>query len=140
MSEVADKLNLSDYCGEIGRNDLYKILQHHKIVDKHNRPMPKYVRKGYFISKPTGTLVKEAGLNWLNQKFSVEKTNDNGELKSLLGQLRKDHEVLWEGVGVIAETMLYNKGGNHTEEKNRLNVSRLNCFLDKVKQMPKALN
>lgn len=141
MTETADILNLIGYCGKIGRTGLYGILRYHKIVDKHNRPLPKYVKRGYFIEKPVGLQVKEKGLNWLNQMFVVQKTSDsvNDELKKLVENLQNEQKELKEGVVVLVETMLYNKGGNHTEDRNRLNVAHLTNFLDKVKPTQKAL-
>jgi phage anti-repressor protein len=135
MSEVAEKLKLTDYYGGIGRNALYNILYHHKIVDEKNHPLPKYVKKGYFATKHR---VTEEGLNWLNQMFCVEKTNDNTELQQQVAELKKDQKTLVEGVRCLVETMLYNKGSNRTEEQNRLAISHLQKFLETTEPM-KAL-
>jgi len=136
MTEVAEKLNLSDYYGKIGRNSLYNILYHHKIVDEKNRALPKYVENGYFINYPTR--VTEEGLKWLNQRFCVEKTN-NGELQQAIAELQEKQKMLTEGITCVVETMLYNKGGNRTEEQNRKTIAHLNNFLLKAKEQ-KALN
>jgi len=135
MSEVAEKLKLTDYYGGIGRNALYNILYHHKIVDKKNHPLPKYVKKGYFASKHR---VTEEGLNWLNQMFCVEKTSDNTELEQKIEKLENGQQNMIAGIRCLVETMLYNKGGNRTEEQNRLAISHLQKFLETTEPM-KAL-
>jgi hypothetical protein len=35
--------------------------------------------------------------------------------------------------------MIFNKGGNRTEDKNRENIANLKIFVDKVRKNPKAL-
>jgi len=132
MSEVAARLNLSDYYGKIGRNGLLGILQHKKILKKNNKPLKKYVSKGYFTETPLR--VKEEGLKWLNQMLCVEK-HDTAEVKAL----REDLTVMKKGLYAIAETILYNKGGKRTEEQNRQSVTDLQVFLDAVKSQ-KALS
>lgn len=145
MSEVAERLNLTDYYGKIGRNALYNILFHHKIVNEENRPIRKYIKKGYFVCKPT-LKVTENGLNWLNQKFCVEKTSD-ADLKELfekqetrLQGLEKKNLLILEGVATVVETLYFNKGGKKTEEQNRQAIHHLQNFLDEAKkELPKML-
>jgi phage anti-repressor protein len=143
MSDVAKRLNLTDYYGKIGRNALYNILYHHKIVNEKNQPLRKYVKKGYFTEKPHR--VSEDGLKWLNQLFCVEKTG-NGDLIKAISDLQNKYDALekrvaisQEGVGLTVETLLYNKGGNHTEEKNRAIVGHMNNYLERFNNIPKAL-
>lgn len=138
MSEVANILNLSDYYGKIGRNALYGILESKKIVNEKNRALPKYVKKGYFTKYPTR--VTEEGLKWLNQRFSVEKTNEVSELKAQVEDLMTKQDLMLDGVTSVVETLYFNKGGRKTEEQNRIAISHLCGFLEKVKNMPKALN
>lgn len=139
MSETAKLLNLTDYFGKIGRNALFNILHHHKITDKKNRALPKYVQNGYFLNYPTR--VTEEGLRWLNQRFVIEKTNNTEvqELQRLVAEMRENEKMLTEGITCIVETMLYNKGGNRTEEQNRKSIANLTNFLEKAKGQ-KALN
>jgi phage anti-repressor protein len=159
MSEVVEKLKLEDFYGKIGRNRFFDILYHRKIVDKKNQPLPKYLKKGYFILKPSKiVLVTETGFGWMNQMFSVEKslvekTGDNTELKNMIGDLQNKYadllnrqialqeknDLVAEGAASIADTLIYNKGGNHTEDKNRENVANLKSFVDRVRKNPKAL-
>jgi hypothetical protein len=48
--------------------------------------------------------------------------------------------MLLEGVAIIAETLLFNKGGNKTEEQNRMAIHHLQSFVDEAKkELPKAL-
>jgi phage anti-repressor protein len=142
ISEVADRLNLSDYYGKIGRNALYNILYHNKITDEKNRSFPKYVKKGYFVNSPIGTKATEGGLNWLNQIFTVEKTSnsENSDLNKLIENQQDEIKELKEGMTCVIETLLYNKGGNHTEEKNREVVARMQRYLEiSSGNAPKAL-
>lgn len=131
MSEVARTLNLSDYYGKIGRNDLLNILRHRKIINKYHQPFSKYLKKGYFTIKPVR--VTEEGMKWLNQMLCIEKINNNAELEAKINDLNEKQELLVTGVRCIVETMLYNKGGNRTEEHNRLAVSHLQKFLEETK-------
>jgi phage anti-repressor protein len=149
MSEVAKLLNLSDYYGKIGRNALYNILYHQKIVDEKNRPVKKYVKKGYFLDEYP-TRVTEDGLKWLNQRFVVEKSSESGEvkgLKKLVEEMRKkqelqeqNQELIISGVATVVETLFFNKGGKKTEEQNRLAMGHLQNFLERVGKLPKGLN
>jgi len=159
MSEVVEKLKLEDFYGKIGRNRFFDILYHRKIVNEKNQPLPKYVKKGYFIIKPSKiALVTETGYGWMNQMFSVEKalvesTSDNTELKNMIGDLQSKYadllnrqialqeknDLVAEGAASIADTMIFNKGGNRTEDKNRENIANLKIFVDKVRKNPKAL-
>jgi len=137
MSEVAKKLNLNDYCGRIGRNGLYKILVRNKIFNRKNKPLSKYIENGYFVCKPTG--VTEKGFKWLNQMFCVEKTADIIELKKEISELRNKEMMILEGVTSVVETLLYNKGSNRTEEQNKLSMTHLRDFIEKVKNLQKSL-
>lgn len=137
MSEVAKKLNLSDFYGKIGRNSLFNILQYHKIVDEKSRPFPKYVKSGYFINNPVR--VTEEGLKWLNQKFCVETADDTKELRNKVETLQRNQELMLEGMASVVETLLFNKGGHRTEEQNRQSISHLQKFLETVNTSPKAL-
>lgn len=145
MSETAKLLNLSDYYGKIGRNALYNILYYNKIVNEKNKVLPKYVKKGYFTNYPTR--VTELGLNWLNQMFCVEKSGEISELKALVEDLKKKQEIqeekqtlMLQGVTSVVETLYFNKGGKKTEEQNRMTITHLSSFLEKTKNMSKALN
>ncbi len=145
MTETANLLNLTDYYGKIGRNSLYNILCFNKIVDDKNRALPKYVKKGYFINYPTR--VTEQGLNWLNQRFSIEKSDDNSGLITLINELKqkqenqeKNQRLMLDGFKCVVETLYFNKGGKKTEEQNRMVMNDLHNFLEKIKTMPKALN
>jgi len=129
MSETATCLSLSDYFGKIGRNSLYNILYHHKIVDVKNQPLQRYVKKGYFSCKPTR--VTETGLKWLSQIFRDDRDVENDELRKSLNELNYNQDVLKIGVTAIVETLLYNKGGKLTEDKNRLAITHLRNFLEK---------
>ena len=137
MSETAMSLSLSDYFGKIGRNSLYNILYHHKIVDMKNQPLQKYVKKGYFSCKPTR--VTETGLKWLIQLFGVDKNSEHEELKSLVSELQNEGKILKKGVTAIVETLLYNKGGSLTADKNRLAIVHLRNYLEVESKMQKAL-
>ena len=146
MSEVAKILQLSDYYGKIGRNALYNILYHHKIVDFKNRPLRKYVKKGFFSDKYP-TKVTEDGLRWLNQRFVVDNSSEVKELKEVVSEIKKNLELQQQnqnlmicGVGTIVETLFYNKGGKNTEDKNREALQNLKGFLEKVGKLPKELN
>jgi len=145
MSETAKLLGLTDYYGKIGRNSFYNILYFHKIVDEKNRPLQKYVKKGYFTKYPTK--VSKDGLKWLNQRFVVEKSGEITELKQLVEEMKKKQELqennqamMISGVATIVETLFYNKGGKKTEEQNRMAIEHLHSFLEKVENLPKALN
>jgi len=141
VSEVARKLELNDYFGKIGRNRLFEILRHKKIVDENNQPIPKYVKKGYFTITPTKImLVCEKGLKWLNQEFCVEKTNDVVDLKAEMNELKNTNHIMLKGITALAETILYNKGGKRTEEQNRISVEHLRSFLELTGGEQKALN
>lgn len=144
MSDVAKTLNLSDYYGKVGRNELINILCHKKIFNEKSQPLTKYIKRGYFVEKPRR--VTEDGLKWLNQMFSVEKTG-NGELMALVEKLEKrvaiqdeKHTIMVNGLSTIVETLYFNKGGKKTEEQNRLATEHLHNFLETVKNQPKALN
>lgn len=146
MSEVTNFLQLSDYYGKIGRNAFYNILYIHKIVDEKNRPLKKYVKKGYFLDKYP-TRVTEEGLKWLNQKFVVDKTGEVKELKEVVEGMKKklelqeqNQDLVISGVGTIVETLFYNKGGKKTEEQNRVAVQQLRGFLEKIGRLQKELN
>lgn len=130
MSDVAKKLNLSDFYGKIGRNRLFDILYFHKIVDYRNNPFPKYVKLGYFNSKH---YVTEEGLKWLNQKFSIETNDDIKELKERVNMIEKNQNLMMNGIASVVETLLYNKGGNRTEWQNRQSISHLQYFLNNTK-------
>jgi len=136
MSEVARKLNLVDYYGKIGRNSFYNILYYRKIVDEKNQPLQKYVKKGYFSCKPTR--VTEIGLRWLSQMFSIGN-GENIELRDRIDKIETEQNLMLQGVTALVETLLYNKGGKLTEEKNRLAVSHLRNFLDKASDHKKLL-
>ncbi len=137
MSETAMSLSLTDYFGRIGRNSLYNILYHHKIVDIKNQPLLKYVKKGYFSCKPTR--VSETGLKWLKELFGVDKNTEHEELKSLMSELQSERKILKKGITAIVETLLYNKGGNLTADKNRLAIVHLRNYLEEEGNMQKAL-
>lgn len=146
MSEVANILQLSDYYGKIGRNALYNILYFQKIVDEKNRPVMKYVKKGYFLNKYP-TRVTEKGLEWLSKKFVVQISGEVNELKQLVREMKKKQElqeqnqnIMISGVATIVETLFFNKGGKKTEEQNRLAIEHLQGFLEKVERLPKGLN
>lgn len=130
MSEVARILNMVDYYGKVGRNALYNILYFQKVLNEKNRALPKYVKKGYFINYPTR--VTELGLKWLGQRFGNETSDEIGELKSKIDKIENEQYFMLQGVTALVETLLYNKGGRLTEEKNRLAVSHLRNFLDKA--------
>ena len=136
MSEVARKLNLVDFYGKIGRNSFYNILYFRKIVNVKNQPLPKYVKKGYFTCKPTR--VTEVGLMWLSQMFSVG-TGENVELRERIDNIETEQNLMLQGVTNLVETLLYNKGGKLTEDKNRLAVSHLQKYLDNVSDHKKLL-
>jgi len=145
MGETASILNLNDYYGKVGRNALYNILYFNKIVNEKNRALPKYLKRGYFTNYPTR--VTEVGLKWLNQRFCVEKSSEVTELKALVEDLKKKQEVqeekqslMLQGVTTVVETLYFNKGGKKTEEQNRMAIEHLHGFLERVKNMPKALN
>ena len=138
MSETATSLSLSDYFGKIGRNSLYNILYHHKIVDIKNQPLQKYVKKGYFSCKPTR--VTEAGLKWLAQLFGADKNSEHEELKSLVSELQSERKILKKGVTAIVETLLYNKGGSLTADKNRLAIAHLRNYLEEESKLQKVLS
>jgi len=145
MTEIANLLGLRDYYGKIGRNSLYNILFFHKIVDAKNRPVEKYVKKGYFTKYPTR--VTEDGLKWLNQRFSVETSGEATGLKELIEDLKKKQAIQEEkqnlmlnGVKCVVETLYFNKGGKKTEEQNRMAIEHLHGFLEMVGRLPKALN
>lgn len=145
MSEVARMLSLSDYYGKIGRNTLYNILHYNNIVNDKNRAVQKYVKKGYFSNYPTR--VTEEGLEWLKKRFNVGESGEVKELKKLVEDMRKKQmlqeqreQLVLEGVSSVVETLLFNKGGKKTEEQNRIAVSHLSGFLNKMKTMPKALS
>ena len=144
MSETASFLDLRDYYGKIGRNILYDILYHNKIVNEKNRAVPKYVKKGYFTNYPTR--VTELGLSWLNQRFCVEKSGEITGMKALIEDLKKKQEIqeenqtlMLEGVTSVVETLYFNKGGKKTEEQNRVAIKHLHGFLENVGRFPKAL-
>jgi phage anti-repressor protein len=126
MSEVAKKLELSDYFGKIGRNRFYEILRHKGIVDYYNRPYNTYVDSHYFLKYPTR--VTETGLRWLAEMFS-----NNMEIQKLKQEVQKlsaDNQAMKKGVVLIAETLFYNKGGNKTAEQNRMIMNRLHSFIE----------
>lgn len=137
MTEVAKKLNLSDFYGKIGRNSLFNILQYHKIVDEKSRPLQKYVKMGYFTNNPVR--VTEDGLKWLNQKFCIETTDNTKELKERVETLQRNQELMLEGMASVVETLLFNKGGHRTEEQNRQSIYHLQKFLEAVNTSQKAL-
>jgi len=144
LSEVAKQLKLTDYFGEIGRNTLCDILSYKRILNKKNKPLQKYVKKGYFVENTNK--VTEDGLKWLNQMLCVEKT-DNADLKALIVDLQKKQDALEEknglilqGVATVVETLYFNKGGKRTEEQNRLAIHHLQNFIAEAKRVsPKAL-
>ena len=147
MSEVAEKLSLSDYYGKIGRNELFRILHFHKILNDEKQPLNKYVKSGYFVGKPIK--VTEDGLKWLNQKFCIQKTNnttDNSSLIALITELQSKQKLadekqnlMIEGVATIVETLYFNKGGKRTDEQNRQSLEHLQIFLGKAKNQQKAI-
>lgn len=137
MSETAMSLSLNDYYGKVGRNTLYNILYFQKIVDKKNQPLQKYVKKGYFTCKPTR--VTETGLKWLKELFSDDKDAENSELKEIIHKLQGNQQFMMEGIGAMVSTFLFNKGGDRTDEQNRLNVAKLRNFMGKYDEMQKAL-
>lgn len=136
MSEVARILNMVDYYGRIGRNALYNILYFNKIVNEKNRAFPKYVKKGYFTNYPLR--VTEDGLRWLKQRFSIG-TGENTELRDRIDKIETEQNLMLQGVTALVETLLYNKGGKLTEDKNRLAVSHLRNYLDKASDHKKLL-
>jgi phage anti-repressor protein len=138
LSEVAQKLDLKDYYGKIGRNDLCDILRHKKIFDKKNHPVQKYIKKGYFVGYQT-TIVTEEGFRWLNQALSLEKTMGFDELKTQLDEMKQNQALMLEGVTTVVETLYFNKGGHRTEDQNRQSIIDLRKFLETVKKLPKAL-
>lgn len=125
MSEVADNLGLSDYCGRIGRNKLYAILQHKNIVDKKNRPYGKYLNRGYFQTNPTR--VTEIGFKWMNQMFRPENNNAIN-----LDEFRQDIILSLKGISALSETIFFNKGGRATEEQNRMVTHKLQNSFERI--------
>lgn len=146
MSDVAKLLKLSDYYGKIGRNALYNILYHHRIVDEKNRPIKKYMKKGYFLDAYP-TRVTEEGLKWLNQRFVVEKSEEVVELKKIVEEMKRtqaiqeqNQRLMISGIKTVVETLYFNKDGKKTEEQNRTAIEHLHGFLERVEKLPKALN
>jgi len=127
MSETAMKLNLNDYCGSIGRNGLYKILKHNGVVDKKNQPIEKYVKMGYFLTKPT--MITETGFKWLNQMFRIETDNVVD-----LDEFRTDIILSLKGISALSETILFNKGGRVSEEQNRMVTHRLRSSFENINE------
>lgn len=138
MSETANILGLTDYYGKVGRNALYNILYFQKIVNEKNRALKKYVKKGYFTNYPMR--VTEDGLNWLSQRFGNGTSGEVIELKAMVEDLREKQILMLGGLTSVVETLYFNKGGKKTEEQNRIAIEHLSGYLERVKNMPKALN
>jgi len=138
MSETANLLGLSDYYGNIGRNALYNIFYFNKIVNEKNRAVKKYVEKGYFTNYPTR--VTEEGLKWLQQRFGNGTSEEVRELKEMVSDLRSKQTLMLGGLTSVVETLFFNKGGRKTEEQNRIAIEHLSGYLERVKNMPRALN
>lgn len=137
MGEAAKILNLRDYYGIVGRNILYNILRHRKIMDDKNRPVLKYVEKGYFTNYPTR--VTEKGLGWLNQMLTLEGVEVK-KLKKEIKSVKQENEVIQEGVTTIMEMFLVNKMGRSAgEEKNRCIIEKMRKYIDKTKPQQKML-
>jgi len=137
MSEIVRILNLSDYYGKIGRNGFYNILYYQNIVDKKNKPLKKYVDRGYFTKYPTR--VTEEGLNWLREKFSMGETKEIARLNEVVENLHENQELMISGIKSVVETLFFNKGGKRTEEQNRVAISHLQGFLNMVDARQKVL-
>jgi phage anti-repressor protein len=138
MTETANLLGLSDYYGKVGRNALYNILYFNKIVNEKNRALKKYVEKGYFTNYPTR--VTEEGLKWLQQRFGNGTSEEVKELKEMVEDLRSKQALMLGGLTSVVETLFFNKGGRKTEEQNRIAIEHLSGYLERVKNMPRALN
>ena len=59
-------------------------------------------------------------------------TGENIELRERIDEIEIEQKLMLQGVTALVETLLYNKGGKFTEDKNRLAVSHLRNFLDKA--------
>lgn len=145
MTEVAGILALVDYYGKVGRNALYNILYFQKIVDAKNRPLQKYVDKGYFTKYPTR--VTEDGLEWLKRRFDRGQSQEVLKLERKVDKLMKrldsqeeNQALMLNGVSSIVETLYFNKGGKKTEEQNRVAIKHLQSYLESAGRLPKALN
>jgi hypothetical protein len=147
LHEATNILKNNDNC-RTGRYKIYEQLRLRGILDKHNKPLPEFVSKGYFTYEPSENnkyvkriMVEEEGLKWLNQAFYPEQnvSEDYLELKAKFEEMQRDQEIFLEGISVIAETMLMAKGGHLTDELNKMATSRLRDFVDKSKKIQLAI-
>ena len=75
----------------IGRNKLFGLLRHFKILDKYNRPYQQYVDKGWFKLVETSSVYTTTGDNLVNHKVVLfQKGLDN--IHSIL--IKKGYECL----------------------------------------------
>jgi len=147
LYEATNILKDNDSC-RTGRYKIYEQLRLRGILDKHNKPLPEFVSKGYFTYERSEKnkyvkriMVEEEGLKWLNQAFYPELnvSEDYLELKTKVEEMQRDQEIFLEGISVIAETMLMAKGGHLTDELNKMVTSKLREFVDKSKKIQLAL-
>ena len=147
LCEATNKLKESSSC-KIGRYKIYEQLRLRGILDEHNKPLPEFVNKGYFIYEPSEKnkyikriMVGEEGLKWLNQAFYPELnvSEDYLELKTKFDEMQHDQALLLEGITVVAETLLMAKGGHLTDEMNRNVTNRLRDYVEKSKKIQLAL-
>ena len=134
MSDVAKILGLSDYFGRVGRNRLYDILRHRKIVDEKNMALPKYVKRGFFENKPThGMRATERGITFLNQMLTVENTQVK-KLRRELKEMKGELDSTQQGVSILMEMLLVNKMGREIGvDKNREVMKEMQKYIEKTK-------
>lgn len=90
MKDVAKVLNMG-----IGRNNLFKFLREHKIVDKRNVPYQEYVNRHWFKSVPVYFDDPRTGLPSVYLKTVVFPVGIDG-IRQLLNSKGYKKNTYWE--------------------------------------------
>jgi len=138
LSELTSKIQ-EQYPYKVGKYKIYEDLRQRGILDTHNKPLQKYIEKGYFKFKlyrddeyrkyPTAT---EEGLKWITQ-FLFPNAPDNGRISILEAKvdlLLKSNEVIMEKFLITTSTSITIR-----EEQNRINTEKMRDICSKIRSL-----
>lgn len=138
LSELTSNIQ-EQYPYKVGKHKIYEDLRQRGILDTHNKPLQKYIEKGYFKFKlyrddeyrkyPTAT---EEGLKWITQLLFPD-ASDNGRISILEAKvdlLLKSNEVIMEKFLISTSTSITIR-----EEQNRINIEKMKDICSKIKNL-----
>jgi hypothetical protein len=138
LSELTSNIQ-EQYPYKVGKYKIYEDLRQRGILDTHNKPLQKYIEKGYFKFKlyrddeyrkyPTAT---EEGLKWITQLLFPD-ASDNGRISILEAKvdlLLKSNEVIMEKFLISTSTSITIR-----EEQNRINTEKMRDICSKIRSL-----